>query len=219
METDNNDGTQTTITQGPTGHNQILHVRQDSASELEALFNTALNPNFKSNSLPMKSRKLPDSFFQQPNRPRGPAMHSHSQSVIGLVSSSIPHSRSSSSDSSASHHSNLNHGMNNVNQNSSVTINQGVLNHRQSFTPGPAQRRIMSQNKTLIPSHGGVQQMPPIAHSRSKSLPVSLNAMNQNMIKSAQMQNSSGLVIPPDMQLPQNWEMAKTPDGQVYYMK
>uniref|UniRef100_H2Z0P3 WW domain-containing protein n=1 Tax=Ciona savignyi TaxID=51511 RepID=H2Z0P3_CIOSA len=74
----NNDSpTQTTITQG---HNQIIHVRQDSASELEALFNTVMNPNFKSKSLPMKARNLPKSFFTQPDKPRQTSMYHHGHS-------------------------------------------------------------------------------------------------------------------------------------------
>ncbi|KAG8454536.1 hypothetical protein GDO86_000961 [Hymenochirus boettgeri] len=61
----------------PVGH-QIVHVRGDSETDLEALFNAVMNPNNKTANMPvpMRMRKLPDSFFKQPE-PK-----SHSRQVI-----------------------------------------------------------------------------------------------------------------------------------------
>ncbi|KAJ3588676.1 hypothetical protein NHX12_009530 [Muraenolepis orangiensis] len=74
----------------PTGQ-QIVHVRGDSQTDLEALFNAVMNPNKTTrppSSLPMRMRKLPDSFFRQPD-PRG---HSRQSSSDGGVCGSLtPH--------------------------------------------------------------------------------------------------------------------------------
>ena len=70
----------------PTGQ-QIVHVRGDSQTDLEALFNAVMNPNKTTrppSSLPMRMRKLPDSFFRQPD-PRG-----HSRQV-GSYKTLYPH--------------------------------------------------------------------------------------------------------------------------------
>ena len=68
----------------PPAGQQIVHVRGDSQTELEALFSAVMNPSKASRqpSLPMRMRKLPESFFRQPDS-RG-----HSRQVG-------PHSRTS----------------------------------------------------------------------------------------------------------------------------
>lgn len=51
----------------PAGH-QIVHVRGDSETDLEALFNAVMNPKTANvpQTVPMRLRKLPDSFFKPP---------------------------------------------------------------------------------------------------------------------------------------------------------
>nr|XP_020454164.1 transcriptional coactivator YAP1-like isoform X2 [Monopterus albus] len=75
----------------PPAGQQVVHVRGDSQTELEALFNAVMNPGKAGKqpaSLPMRMRKLPDSFFRQPD-PRG---HSRQASSDGGVCSSLtPH--------------------------------------------------------------------------------------------------------------------------------
>lgn len=63
----------------PPAGQQVVHVRGDSQSELEALFSAVMNPAKAPQqpaSLPMRMRKLPDSFFKPPD-PR-----SHSRQVL-----------------------------------------------------------------------------------------------------------------------------------------
>ncbi|XP_078258923.1 transcriptional coactivator YAP1 isoform X2 [Rhinoraja longicauda] len=64
----------------PAGH-QVVHVRGDSETDLEALFNAVMNPKNASvpQSVPMRLRKLPDSFFKQPE----PKSHSRQASTDG----------------------------------------------------------------------------------------------------------------------------------------
>nr|XP_046266062.1 transcriptional coactivator YAP1-like isoform X2 [Scatophagus argus] len=75
----------------PPAGQQIVHVRGDSQTELEALFSAVMNPSKASRqpaSLPMRMRKLPDSFFRQPDS-RG---HSRQASSDGGVCGSLtPH--------------------------------------------------------------------------------------------------------------------------------
>ncbi len=50
---------------------QVIHTRADSDAELETLFKSVLSPKPESsqpNQLPMRLRKLPDSFFKEPSR-------------------------------------------------------------------------------------------------------------------------------------------------------
>ncbi|XP_066555499.1 transcriptional coactivator YAP1 isoform X2 [Amia ocellicauda] len=62
----------------PAGH-QIVHVRGDSETDLEALFNAVMNPKNANvpQTVPMRMRKLPDSFFKQPE----PKSHSRQAST------------------------------------------------------------------------------------------------------------------------------------------
>ncbi|XP_042561153.1 transcriptional coactivator YAP1 isoform X2 [Clupea harengus] len=62
----------------PAGH-QIVHVRGDSETDLEALFNAVMNPKntILPPSVPMRMRKLPDSFFKPPE----PKSHSRQAST------------------------------------------------------------------------------------------------------------------------------------------
>ncbi|XP_042354888.1 transcriptional coactivator YAP1-like isoform X2 [Plectropomus leopardus] len=75
----------------PPAGQQIVHVRGDSQTELEALFSAVMNPSKSArqpSSLPMRMRKLPDSFFRQPDS-RG---HSRQASSDGGVCGSLtPH--------------------------------------------------------------------------------------------------------------------------------
>jgi protein yorkie len=69
--------------------NLVVRIDQDSDTELQALFDSVLKPNSKRPlQVPLRMRKLPDSFFNPPST------GSKSPSV-----SSISHSRENSADS------------------------------------------------------------------------------------------------------------------------
>lgn len=72
-------GSQAASQAPPAGH-QIVHVRGDSETDLEALFNAVMNPKTANvpQTVPMRLRKLPDSFFKPPE-PK-----SHSRQVTSL---------------------------------------------------------------------------------------------------------------------------------------
>ncbi|XP_029029726.1 transcriptional coactivator YAP1-like isoform X4 [Betta splendens] len=75
----------------PPAGQQVVHVRGDSQTDLEALFNAAMNPSKEGRhpaSLPMRMRKLPDSFFRPPE-PRGHSRQASSDG--GVIGSLAPH--------------------------------------------------------------------------------------------------------------------------------
>ncbi len=138
---------------------QVLHVKQDSATDMEQLFAVLQNNNAGGGAaspagLPFAKRKLPASFFTPPSKPQ--------------------HSREGSSDSSV----------------------------------GP----------------GGLH----IVHGRSRSspamLPHTLSALSPAPPVSAApahfKQQSLGDLLDDGLTpLPHGWEMAKTAEGQRYFMK
>ncbi|KAM4628077.1 transcriptional coactivator YAP1 isoform 2-T2 [Polymixia lowei] len=83
----------------PAGH-QIVHVRGDSETDLEALFNAVMNPKntIVPPSVPMRMRKLPDSFFKPPE----PKSHSRQASTDAGTAGALPphHVRAHSSPAS-----------------------------------------------------------------------------------------------------------------------
>lgn len=141
--------------------NQIVHIRGDSDSELQALFDSVLKPDaHRPLQVPFRLRNLPDSFFKPP--PTG----SKSPSVA-----SNSHSRENSAD---------------------LTFN--------GAPPGPG----------------------PIHHSRAHSSPASLQQTmqvgQQRVVHQHIKQQSCDLSIE-NLPLPEGWEQAKTPQGQVYFLK
>lgn len=83
-------------------NNCIVHVRTDSDNDLEALFNHVMKPKTapktptSNQSLPMRERKLPPSFFKPPpekgaaERNESGLMISHSRAHSSPASLTIP---------------------------------------------------------------------------------------------------------------------------------
>ena len=146
--------------------NQIVHIRGDSDSELQALFDSVLKPDAQRPlQLPFRMRNLPDSFFKPP--PTG-----SKSPAVGSVS----HSRENSTDSG---HFALN---------------------SSSLTP-PA----------LVP-----------LHSRAHSSPASLQqtyAAGQQRAQHQHLKQQSYDITLDQVPLPDGWEQARTPQGQVYFLK
>lgn len=141
-----------------------IHVREDSDSDLERLFDIAMNKGARPLQIPLRMRNLPASFWQPP--------------TMGSKSPSV-HSRENSLD-----------------------------------------------NSSGFPDQGSPQPAPPAGHhSRANSCPATLgqtlavaqqhqNQAHQHLHLRQQSYDVGGNEDP----LPPGWEMAKTPDGQHYFM-
>ena len=142
--------------------NQIVHIRGDSDSELQALFDSVLKPDaHRPLQLPFRLRNLPDSFFKPP--PTG--------SKSPFVASNS-HSRENSTDSG-------------------------------HFTLNPSPSANIHHSR---------------AHSSPASLQQTLAAGQQRPVHQHLKQQSCDLTLD-HFPLPEGWEQAKTPQGQVYFLK
>jgi len=69
----------------------VVHIRGDSDSELQALFDTVLRPDDsrRPKPVPLRLRKLPDSFFNPPSigskSPSVSVNHSRENSVDSMI--------------------------------------------------------------------------------------------------------------------------------------
>uniref|UniRef100_A0A3Q3XFH0 WW domain-containing protein n=1 Tax=Mola mola TaxID=94237 RepID=A0A3Q3XFH0_MOLML len=198
----------------PPAGQQIVHVRGDSQTELEALFSAVMNPSKAARqpaSLPMRMRKLPDSFFRQPDS-RG---HSRQASSDGGVCSSLTphHIRAHSSPASLPVNSlstqatdvaatpiipddvPLPHGWEMA---KTPTGQRYFLNHLDKTTTWHDPR--LSQLQSAAAQHP-ISGTPVHAHSLSNPAPAT------------QPQNN---INPETGPLPKGWEQAATADGEVY---
>lgn len=153
--------------------NLIVKIDQDSDSDLQALFDSVLRPDSKRPlQVPLRMRKLPDSFFTPPST------GSKSPSV-----SSISHSRENSADS--------------------------AFGAATGSTGGAT-------------TASGLQVNHPRAHSSPASLQQTYaSAQQQQQHQHQHLKQRSYDITPVDElgPLPPGWEQARTPEGQVYYLK
>lgn len=159
----------------------VVRVDQDSDSDLQALFDTVLKPDSKRPlQVPLRMRKLPNSFFNPPS--------------TGSKSPSISHSRENSADSAFG---------------------------------SPGSQPPPSTGSTTS-SITGLQ----VTHARAHSSPASLQqtyAVGQQAGQPPQVNPAHHLkqrsydvvssVAEEQGPLPPGWEQARTPEGQVYYLK
>lgn len=137
---------------------QVVHVRENSDSELDAMFNAVLNPSTNdSTGIPFRMRKLPKSFFTPPEPQKN-----------------ISHSREGSSDST---------GYSNPPHSAPHSVGPTVIHGRTQSSPAMLQQTQLST-------------LPPPQHTRQRSCDLLLE----------------------EQPLPPGWEMAKTQQGQVYFL-
>ncbi|KAM6987075.1 transcriptional coactivator YAP1-like [Aplochiton taeniatus] len=198
----------------PPAGQQVVHVRGDSQTDLEDLFNAVMNPNKTASlpsAVPMRMRKLPDSFFRQPD-PRG---HSRQASSDGGVCGSLTphHVRAHSSPASLP--------INSLTSPATGVVGTPILpddmplppgwemaktptgqcyflNHQEQTTTWHDPR--LSQLQTNAAPHPTAGP-PPQAHTLANPAPTTLN--------------NAG---PDTGALPEGWEKAATAEGEVYYI-
>ncbi|XP_063300999.1 transcriptional coactivator YAP1 isoform X2 [Pelobates fuscus] len=210
-------GSQQDIGQSRNAVSQIVHVRGDSETDLEALFNAVMNPKTANvpQTLPMRMRKLPDSFFKQPE----PKSHSRQASTDGGSAGTLTpqHVRAHSSPAS------LQLG----------AVSPGALSPQGVVSgPGPAtQGQHLRQSSFEIPDD---VPLPPgwemaktpsgqryflnhIEQTTTWQDPrkAMLSQMNVTAPTSPPVQQN---LMNPTGPLPDGWEQALTPEGEIYYI-
>ncbi|XP_014352182.1 transcriptional coactivator YAP1 isoform X3 [Latimeria chalumnae] len=205
----------------PAGH-QIVHVRGDSETDLEALFNAVMNPKSANvpHSVPMRMRKLPDSFFRQPE----PKSHSRQASTdAGSAGALTPqHVRAHSSPASLQ--------LGAVSP-GTMTASGGVSGQgpqpqsqhlRQSsfeipddvpLPPGWEMAKTPSGQRYFL-NH--IDQTTTWQDPRKALLPqMNVTAPTSPPVQQNIMSPSSGKQAGP---LPDGWEQAMTQEGEIYYI-
>ncbi|XP_077579159.1 transcriptional coactivator YAP1 [Stigmatopora nigra] len=196
----------------PAGH-QVVHVRGDSETDLEALFNAVMNPqNQMATSLPMRMRKLPDSFFKPPE----PKSHSRQASTdAGTGGTLTPHHvRAHSSPAS------LQMG----------AVSGGSLS---GMPPAGASPQHLRQSSYEIPDDVPLPPGWEMAKTASgqryflnhidqtttwQDPRKALLQMNQAPPPSSVPVQQQNLMNPASGPLPEGWEQAITSEGEIYYI-
>ncbi|XP_029957424.1 transcriptional coactivator YAP1-like isoform X1 [Salarias fasciatus] len=199
----------------PPAGQQIVHVRGDSQRELEALFSAVINPSKAArqpSSLPMRMRKLPDSFFRQPD-PRG---HSRQASSDGGVCGSLTphHVRAHSSPASLP-----------VNSLSTQAADVAAapiipddmpLPHGWEMAKTPTgQRYFLNHLEKTTTWHD-----PRLAQLQSAATqhPISGTPIHAHSLSNPAPTTQAQSINPETGPLPEGWEQAVTADGEVYYI-
>ncbi|XP_032682603.1 transcriptional coactivator YAP1-like isoform X3 [Odontomachus brunneus] len=161
-----------------TKSNLVVRVDQNSESDLQALFDTVLKPDSARVPLtvPLRMRKLPDSFFTPPS--------------TGSKSPSISHSRENSADSAF--------GTAAATPSNAAAAGLTVAHPRAHSSPASLQQTYASAQQA--PQHA------PQPHARHHH--------------HHQKQRSYDVISTVDDlgPLPQGWEQARTPEGQIYFL-
>ena len=174
----------------------VVHVRENSMDELDALFDPNKWSKRVATNLPLAKRNLPQSFFRPPETgTKTPKLNS--------MNSSNNHSRQSSIDQT-----NMHNNTNYLNQ-QHVLLQQKLANlHNNGSNPNGFNPNGQNFHSRSISEP--VTSMPPynqFAHSQP------LQPFQQNTFQ----QNSQTLQS--QLSLPNGWQAAKTETGQRYYIK
>nr|XP_057935118.1 transcriptional coactivator YAP1 [Doryrhamphus excisus] len=197
----------------PAGH-QIVHVRGDSETDLEALFNAVMNPKntIVPPSVPMRMRKLPDSFFKPPE----PKSHSRQASTdAGTGSTLTPHHVRAHS--------------------SPASLQMGALSGGSlpGMAPSGTSPQHLRQSSYEIPDDVPLPPGWEMAKTTSgqryflnhidqtttwQDPRKALLQMNQAPPPSSVPVQQQNLMNPASGPLPEGWEQAITSEGEIYYI-
>ncbi|XP_052783377.1 transcriptional coactivator YAP1-like isoform X2 [Mya arenaria] len=208
-----------------TGH-QVVHVRENSDHELEAMFKLALNPNSQvTPTIPFRDRNLPPSFFTPP-KPQKQAVHSREGSADSTgytnsnhtgVRTSMPptviHGRTQSSPAmlQATQFSALPPPQHQRQRSCDLILEEQPLPSGWEMAKTPQGQVYFLNHATQKttwqdPRKAGFNLSGSMGGSTPPQSQVSPNVSMQNL---QQIQN---------LPMPEGWEQAVTPEGEVYYI-
>ncbi|KAM9768354.1 transcriptional coactivator YAP1 isoform 5-T5 [Dama dama] len=201
----------------PAGH-QIVHVRGDSETDLEALFNAVMNPKTANvpQTVPMRLRKLPDSFFKPPE----PKSHSRQASTdAGTAGALTPqHVRAHSSPASLQ-----------LGAVSPGTLTPtGVVSGPAAAPAAQHLRQSSFEIPDDVPLPAGWEMAKTSSGQRYFLNHIDQTTTWQDPRKAMLSQMSVAAPTSPPVQqnmmnsasgpLPDGWEQAMTQDGEIYYI-
>lgn len=182
--------------------NLLVRIDQDSAENLQALFDSVLRPHDTTRKLtkPFRMRDLPPSFFNPP--------------LTGSKSPSVSHSRENSADSA------FGSGTTTICSPSGVnpTVNRLPISHsRAHSSPASLQQTYAGLNNNSSNNNTNAttqqQQQGQQTQSTTQTIqPVHMKQRSYDVVSAIQLQEELG-------ELPAGWEQARTAEGQIYYLK
>lgn len=191
---------------------QVVHVRENSGNELEALFQYAANPNSElGGQIPFRQRKLPESFFHEPKSSRPGHMKQGSNDSTGFPGQMNPgmgaHMRAHSSPATL--------------QQSLSAVPQPPSHARQRSCDAlldPIESEPLPPGWEMAKTQDGqryylnhLTQITTWQDPRKGSS----NALNSRTPPNSQSPNVSLQNLGP---LPHGWEQASTPEGDIYFI-
>jgi protein yorkie len=210
--------------------NQIVHVRDDSDSDLEALFSVLRNIDGRHMSSSFKNRKLPPSFFKQPDKgvtgsqggivaPGGQAVHGRSVSSPAQLhhggssgNSTASHGKSAGSASVAGMDSYLNEMTASNGVQSSWEISKNCPRYYMTPGVGMWQPEITSQHGSMPGHPNAVYQGRGGAGGGGQTLGSNMQPHQQTVTTSSSSDFTHQEPLPP------GWEQGITPDGEIYFI-
>ncbi|GAB0101021.1 YORKI [Sergentomyia squamirostris] len=206
----NNNNESDSVKQG----NIVVRTDEDSATKLQALFDSVLKPSEQNRPLqiPLRMRKLPNSFFNPPS--------------TGSKSPSVSHSRENSIDSAFGSGTTIVYapgvgGAGAGASNSVLTQRLSISHSRAHSSPATLEQTHAAGLKSAVAaaasgaaasaaSSGGSQGAQ--AQPQTPLKAVHAPQRSYDVISAIQLQDELG-------DLPPGWEQARTPEGQIYYLK
>ncbi|XP_049321659.1 WW domain-containing transcription regulator protein 1 isoform X2 [Astyanax mexicanus] len=193
---------------------QVIHVAKDPDTDLEALFNAVMNPRPSS----WRKKHMPESFFREPDS-GSHSRQSSTDSGSGPARLPVQHVRSHSSPASlqlgpgtgtgavppSAHHVHIRH------QSFDVTEELPLPPGWEMAFTSNGQKYFLNHVEKITTWHDPRKTM--TATMNPMSLHAQATSNNSNM-----QQRSMALSQPNLGQLPEGWEQAATPQGEIYFI-
>lgn len=213
--------------------NLVVRIDQNSESDLQALFDSVLKPDSKRPlQVPLRMRNLPDSFFNPPSTgSKSPSIsHSRENSADSAFSTAVAATASSGGGGSGA----PNGGASSNGGNTAGAAGTGGGTSGGGVSGGGTNTTAGAVAAAAAAAAAAVAAGLTVAHPRAHSSPASLQqtyASAQQAPQHApqpharhhhhQKQRSYDVISTVDDlgPLPPGWEQARTPEGQIYFLK